>query len=282
MEKIISVNNIQFEYVNDDNSLTVLKDFSVDFNKGDFTAVLGHNGSGKSTLAKLLNGLLKPTKGTVNVLGMETTDETFETEIKRTVGMVFQNPDNQLVATVVDEDVAFGLENIGIPHDEMVKRVDDALAAVGMSEYKKSTPHNLSGGQKQRVAIAGVIAMQPKCIVFDEPTAMLDPKGRKEVMQVIEHLCRDKGISVILITHYMNEAALSDRVIVMNEGKIILDGTPKKVFSNVGTLREAGLDVPQATELSFELQKEDIDLGDGILTVAECIEAMTETLREEI
>lgn len=282
MKKIISVNNIDFEYFNDDNSLTVLKNFSVDFNEGEFTAVLGHNGSGKSTLAKLLNGLLKPTKGTVNILGMKTADEAFDLEIKKTVGMVFQNPDNQLVATVVDEDVAFGLENLGIPHDEMVKRVDDALAAVGMSEFKKSTPHNLSGGQKQRIAIAGVIAMQPKCIVFDEPTAMLDPKGRKEVMQVIEHLCRDKGISVILITHYMNEAAKADRVIVMNEGKIILDGAPKEVFLNVGMLRKAGLDVPQATELSFELKKEGIDLGNGILTVSECVEAMTETLREEI
>lgn len=281
MENIISVKNIQFEYINDDNTLTVLKDFSVDFQKGSFTAVLGHNGSGKSTLAKLLNGLLKPTKGTVNVLGMETTDETFETEIKRMVGMVFQNPDNQLVATVVDEDVAFGLENIGIPHDEMVQRVDDALLAVGMSEFKKSTPHNLSGGQKQRVAIAGVIAMQPKCIVFDEPTAMLDPKGRKEVMNVIEHLCRDKGISVILITHYMNEAALADRVIVMNEGEIILDGAPKEVFSNVEKLRNAGLDVPEATELSFELQKAGIDLGAGILTASECVEALTDVLREE-
>ncbi len=282
MKKIISVNNIDFEYFNDDNSLTVLKNFSVDFNEGEFTAVLGHNGSGKSTLAKLLNGLLKPTKGTVNILGMKTADEAFDLEIKKTVGMVFQNPDNQLVATVVDEDVAFGLENLGIPHDEMVKRVDDALVAVGMSEFKKSTPHNLSGGQKQRIAIAGVIAMQPKCIVFDEPTAMLDPKGRKEVMQVIEHLCRDKGISVILITHYMNEAAKADRVIVMNEGKIILDGAPKEVFLNVGMLREAGLDVPQATELSFELKKEGIDLGNVILTVSECVEAMTETLREEI
>ena len=282
MKKIISVNNIDFEYFNDDNSLTVLKNFSVDFNEGEFTAVLGHNGSGKSTLAKLLNGLLKPTKGTVNILGMKTADEAFDLEIKKTVGMVFQNPDNQLVATVVDEDVAFGLENLGIPHDEMVERVDDALAAVGMSEFKKSTPHNLSGGQKQRIAIAGVIAMQPKCIVFDEPTAMLDPKGRKEVMQVIEHLCRDKCISVILITHYMNEAAKADRVIVMNEGKIILDGAPKEVFLNVGMLREAGLDVPQATELSFELKKEGIDLGNGILTVSECVEAMTETLREEI
>ncbi len=281
MENIISVKNIQFEYINDDNTLTVLKDFSVDFQKGSFTAVLGHNGSGKSTLAKLLNGLLKPTKGTVNVLGMETTDETFETEIKRMVGMVFQNPDNQLVATVVDEDVAFGLENIGVPHDEMVQRVDDALLAVGMSEFKKSTPHNLSGGQKQRVAIAGVIAMQPKCIVFDEPTAMLDPKGRKEVMNVIEHLCRDKGISVILITHYMNEAALADRVIVMNEGEIILDGAPKEVFSNVKMLRNAGLDVPEATELSFELQKAGIDLGAGILTASECVEALTDVLREE-
>lgn len=260
MDTLIDVENVSFEYDTENGGKSVLKDFSVSFGKGEFTAVLGHNGSGKSTLAKLLNGLLKPASGKVTVLGMDTADESHEIDIKRTVGMVFQNPDNQLVATVVDEDVAFGLENLGIKHDEMVKRVDAALSAVGMKEFAKSAPHNLSGGQKQRVAIAGIIAMEPECIVFDEPTAMLDPKGRKEVLSVIKTLCREKGISVILITHYMNEAAMADRIIVMDKGSISLDGKPSEVFKNVDKIRSAGLEVPQSMQFLLELQK----LGFGI------------------
>lgn len=277
----IDVDNITFEYENDDGTTAVIKDLTVGFGEGQFIAVLGHNGSGKSTLAKLLNGMLKPTKGKITVNGMDTADEDLFIEIKRTIGMVFQNPDNQLVATVVDEDVAFGLENLGIEHSEMVKRVDNALKAVGMLEFKNSAPHKLSGGQKQRVAIAGIIAMEPKCIVFDEPTAMLDPRGRKEVMDVILSLCREKGITVILITHYMNEAALADRVLVMNKGKIVLDGTPGDVFSRVLTVKDAGLDVPQPADLAFKLREAGIDLKTDILSADDLVGAVTEILREE-
>lgn len=280
METLINVDNITFEYENDDNSVGVLKDFSVEFKKGQFTAVLGHNGSGKSTLAKLLNGLLLPLSGKVLVDGIDTADDEHAIDVKRTVGMVFQNPDNQLVATVVDEDVAFGLENLGIPHDEMVQRVNTALEAVGMLDFKAKAPHNLSGGQKQRVAIAGIIAMEPKCIVFDEPTAMLDPRGRKEVIEVILKLCREKNITVILITHYMNEAALADRAIVMDKGKIVLDGEPREVFTHVDILKTAGLDVPQPAELAVELKKCGIDLK-NVLTVDECVEAVTKYFSEE-
>ena len=279
METLINVDNITFEYENDDNSVGVLKDFSVEFKKGQFTAVLGHNGSGKSTLAKLLNGLLLPLSGKVLVDGIDTADDEHAIDVKRTVGMVFQNPDNQLVATVVDEDVAFGLENLGIPHDEMIKRVNTALEAVGMLDFKAKAPHNLSGGQKQRVAIAGIIAMEPKCIVFDEPTAMLDPRGRKEVIEVILKLCREKNITVILITHYMNEAALADRAIVMDKGKIVLDGEPREVFTHVDILKTAGLDVPQPAELAVELKKCGIDLK-NVLTVDECVEAVTKYFSE--
>ena len=280
MEKLIKVDNVTFEYENDDCNDVVLKDFSVDFFKGQFTAVLGHNGSGKSTLAKLLNGLLVPKGGAVYVNDIDTSDEQHSIDVKRTVGMVFQNPDNQLVATVVDEDVAFGLENIGITHEEMITRVDEALEAVGMLEFKKKAPHNLSGGQKQRVAIAGIIAMQPECIVFDEPTAMLDPRGRREVLDVILKLCREKNITVILITHYMNEAALADRAIVMDKGNIVLDGKPREVFSNVDILKSAGLDVPQPTELCAELKKSGVDLGFNTLFVDESIEVLTRFLSE--
>ena len=278
----IDVDNVTFEYENDDGTTAVLENLSVGFQEGQFIAVLGHNGSGKSTFAKLLNGMLKPNKGKITVNGMDTANDDLFIDIKRTIGMVFQNPDNQLVATVVDEDVAFGLENLGIPHKEMVKRVDDALKAVGMSEFKSSAPHKLSGGQKQRVAIAGIIAMEPKCIVFDEPTAMLDPKGRKEVMDVIIKLCREKGITVILITHYMNEAALADRVLVMNKGKIVLDGTPSKVFKEVDVLKAAGLDVPQPCDLFFKLKEAGIDLNADILSVDDLVEAVTGVLQEEV
>lgn len=281
MNKFIDVQNITFEYENDDGTTSVIKDLSVDFSEGQFIAVLGHNGSGKSTFAKLLNGMLVPTKGEILVDGMDTSDEQLAIDIKRTVGMVFQNPDNQLVATVVDEDVAFGLENLGVSNSEMVQRVDNALKSVGMLDFKKSAPHNLSGGQKQRVAIAGIIAMEPRCIVFDEPTAMLDPRGRKEVMEVILSLCREKHITVILITHYMNEAALADRVLVMNKGKIVLDGTPAEIFSDVDTVKNAGLDVPQPAELAHMLKGAGIDLGDKILSVEDLVEAVTHVLREE-
>lgn len=278
----IDVDNITFEYESDDGTTSVIKDLTVSFDEGQFIAVLGHNGSGKSTFAKLLNGMLKPNGGKITVNGMDTSDEELFIDIKRTIGMVFQNPDNQLVATVVEEDVAFGLENLGVPHKEMVERVDKALKAVGMSEFKTSAPHKLSGGQKQRVAIAGIIAMEPKCIVFDEPTAMLDPKGRKEVMDVIQRLCREKGITVILITHYMNEAALADRVLVMNKGKIVLDGTPGKVFIEVETLKAAGLDVPQPCDLAFKLREAGIDLKTDVLSVDDLVEAVTVVLQEEI
>ena len=281
MSLLIKVENISFNYENDDGETNVLNDFSIDFSEGQFTAVLGHNGSGKSTLAKLLNGLLLPNKGKVYVNSLDTSDEENSIEIKKTVGMVFQNPDNQLVATVVDEDVAFGLENLGIPHDQMLKRVDDALTAVDMKDFSKSSPHNLSGGQKQRVAIAGIIAMEPKCIVFDEPTAMLDPKGRKEVINVIQKLCNEKKITVILITHYMNEAALADRVVVMDKGKILLDDTPRNVFSNIDILRKAGLDVPQPTEVIYELNKVGMDLPKDTLTVEDCVEALTDAFRRK-
>ncbi len=282
METLINVDNITFEYDSDDGNVEVLKDFSISFETGMFTAVLGHNGSGKSTLAKLLNGLLVPTKGKVLVEGMDTSDEECSINIKRAVGMVFQNPDNQLVATVVDEDVAFGLENLGLPHDEMVKKVDEALASVGMSDFRKSAPHNLSGGQKQRVAIAGVIAMEPKCIVFDEPTAMLDPRGRKEVMDVILRLCREKNITVVLITHYMNEAALADRAVVLDKGQIVLDGKPSDVFMEIDTLKHVGLDVPQPTELCVMLKKSGMDLEKGVLSVEDSVEAITKALSEEV
>lgn len=281
MDKIISVQNVTFEYETEDGMIAVMRDFSLDFEKGSFTAVLGHNGSGKSTLAKLLNGLNKPSKGKVIVSGMNTDDEEHDIDIKRIVGMVFQNPDNQLVSTVVDEDVAFGLENLGVEPNEMRHRVDEALKAVEMYDYKDSSPHKLSGGQKQRIAIAGIIAMEPECIVLDEPTAMLDPRGRQEVMDTIIKLCKEKNITIILITHYMNEAAMADRVVVMDKGKILLDGIPPEVFSQVELLKSVGLDVPQPTELVFELKKAGIDLDGSIITVDECVKALTGALQEE-
>ena len=271
MDSIIKIRDLTYEYENEDRVFSVLKGVSLDLKRGSFVAVLGHNGSGKSTLAKLLNGLNKPTSGTVEVAGMLTTDESHEIDIKKTVGMIFQNPDNQIVASIVEEDVAFGLENIGVPPDEMRDRVDAALKSVGMYEYRKSSPYNLSGGQKQRVAIAGVIAMEPQCIVLDEPTAMLDPQGRKDVISTLINLCREKGITVVLITHYMNEAALADRIVVLNNGKIELDGIPKDVFSHSKRLRELGLDIPQVTELAQKLNAAGINVPSEILTADECV-----------
>jgi len=281
--KIISVQNVKFSYESTDpdnqSLIPVLHGVSLDIHRGEFVAVLGHNGSGKSTLAKHFNCILLPTEGTVLVDGINTKDGEFIYDIRQTVGMVFQNPDNQIVATIVEEDVAFAPENLGIEPDEIRRRVDDALTSVGMYEHRESAPHQLSGGQQQRVAIAGIIAMRPECIVLDEPTAMLDPRGRAEVLSTIRRLNRENGITVILITHYMDEAAQCDRVVVTDSGKIILDGTPKEVFSHVELLKEVGLDVPQVTELTYELKKAGIDLPDGIISVEECADKLEELLK---
>ncbi len=277
MNEIIKFENVGFKYETDDEAAdnVVISDLSLSIEKGSFVAVLGHNGSGKSTLAKLSNAILVPQKGKVTVNGMDTADESNKDSIRRTVGMVFQNPDNQIVATIVEDDVAFGPENLGVDPDEIRKRVDSALKSVGMYEYKDHEPHKLSGGQKQRVAIAGIIAMQTECIVLDEPTAMLDPRGRKEVMKTIKHLNKDMGITVVFITHYMDEAVQADRVIVMDDGTVAFDGKPKEVFRNTDKLKEIGLDVPQVTELSCLLRKDGIDIRADILNEEEFIEAFS-------
>ncbi len=256
-----------------------LDDVEITVNEGEFVAVLGHNGCGKSTLAKHLNGLLLPSGGTVYVGGMDTKQEENYWDIRKAVGMVFQNPDNQIVATVVEEDVAFAPENLGVPSEEIRKRVDEALKTVGMYELRRHAPHLLSGGQKQRVAIAGAIAMEPKCIVFDEPTAMLDPKGRKEVIETILKLKREKGMTVVLITHYMEEAVQADRVVVMHKGKVKLNDVPKKVFSEVRLMKSLGLDVPQVTELCHLLNKTGLSLPTDVLTVQECADALEALLQ---
>ena len=264
MEKIIEFKNVSFKY--EDESENVLKGVSLELFSGQFTCILGHNGSGKSTLAKLMNALLLPTSGKVISFGYDTSDEKNEINVRKNVGMVFQNPDNQIVATIVEDDVAFGPENLGLPREEIRKRVDKALEITDMTAFKKSEPHKLSGGQKQRVAIAGAIAMRTKCIVLDEPTAMLDPKGRREVLAALKKLNKDFGIAVILVTHYMDEAVGADRVIVMNDGKVSLDGTPQEVFKNVEYLRSVGLDVPKPLELAKELEKRGVTIGENILT----------------
>lgn len=269
MDNIIEVKNITFEYENSDQKDTVLKDFSLDIKRGSFTVILGHNGSGKSTLAKLLNGLYKVTDGEILVDGISMSDEKHEIEIKRRVGLVFQNPDNQLVASIVEEDVAFGPENLGHAPDVIRSEVDQALKAVGMYEFRKSTPHRLSGGQKQRVAIAGIIAMKPDCIVLDEPTAMLDPKGRAEIISTIKKLNRENGITIVLITHFMEEAVDADRVIVMDSGKIVADSTPKDIFSNIKLLKEVGLDVPQTTELLYRLKSGGMNITTDVISIEE-------------
>ncbi|MBQ8892978.1 MAG: energy-coupling factor transporter ATPase [Clostridia bacterium] len=280
MSKIIEVSQLNFSYPVDEGMAPAhaLHDVSLEIEEGEFVAILGHNGCGKSTLAKHFNGILKADSGRVTVLGLDASDEKNITEIRRNVGMVFQNPDNQLIATVVDEDVAFALENLGVPYDEMVKRVDEALEMVDMTRYRHHAPHRLSGGQKQRIAIAGILAMAPKCIVLDEPTAMLDPKGRREVMKTITRLNRERGITVILITHYMDEAVQADRVVVMGEGEVILDGTPKEVFQNVGLLHSLSLDVPQTAELMFALRQEDIKVPIAVLTEEDCIAELEKLL----
>lgn len=274
MDNIIEIDNLYYSYEDEDNYSAVIDNLNLNIERGSFTVILGHNGSGKSTLAKLLNGLYKPTSGTVKVNGMLTTDEDKEFEIKKTVGMVFQNPDNQLVASVVEEDVAFGPENLGIAPNEIRERVDYALKSVGMYEHKDSSPSRLSGGQKQRVAIAGVIAMRPQCIVLDEPTAMLDPSGRKEVIDTILKLNQEQGITIVLITHFMNEAEFADRVLVMDNGEILDDGKPTDIFSKVEFLKNCGLDVPQTTELLYELSKNGFDISRGIISAEETAEAI--------
>lgn len=278
-DTFIKFDNVSFAYdPEEEQPIRAVNDFSLDVPEGQFLAILGHNGCGKSTVAKLVNGILVPTKGKVTVAGMDTADEDKTVDIRRNVGMVFQNPDNQIVATIVEDDVAFGPENLGVEPAEIRKAVDAALKAVGMYEFRKREPHRLSGGQKQRVAIAGVIAMNTKCIVMDEPTAMLDPQGRKEVIDTVMKLNKEFGITVILITHFMDEAVKADRVVVMDDGCIALDGTPKQVFRNVEKIKALGLDVPQATELVYRLRKRGIKLPDDILDENECAEAVLRLL----
>lgn len=271
MNKIIEFKNVSFSYSEEEDA--VLENLDLDFYEGQFTCVLGHNGSGKSTMAKLINALYIPTGGNVISYGLDTSDEKNEIPIRRNIGMVFQNPDNQIVATIVEDDVAFGPENLGLPRDEIRQRVDEALKAVNMYEYRSHEPHRLSGGQKQRIAIAGVIAMKTNCIVLDEPTAMLDPKGRKEVIDTLLKLKNEFGISVILVTHFMDEAVKADRVVVMNDGKVCLDGTPAEVFSNASHLASIGLTVPKPLELACQLQKNGVGLKGEPLTATEFVES---------
>ncbi len=281
MENIIEFQNVSFRYESDtDTPLPrVIEGLNFTVHRGEFVAVLGHNGSGKSTLAKLCNAILLPEEGRVLVDGMDTAEESLKYDIRQTVGMVFQNPDNQIVATIVEEDVAFGPENLGVEPQEIRRRVDDALRAVEMYEFREKEPHRLSGGQKQRVAIAGIIAMRPDCIVLDEPTAMLDPRGRAEVLKTIRRLNREQGITIVLITHFMDEAVRAGRVVVMDDGKILMDGTPRAVFSHVAQLKQVGLDVPQAAELADALNREGWGLPEDILTVEECVDALATALK---
>lgn len=277
---IIKTKNVVFEYIRRDEEGNVegitkaVDDVSLDIKQGQFIAILGHNGSGKSTLAKHMNAILNPTEGTVWVDGMDTNEEDKVWDIRQTAGMVFQNPDNQIIGQVVEEDVGFGPENMGIPTKEIWERVEESLRAVGMYQFRKHSPNKLSGGQKQRVSIAGVLAMHPKCIVLDEPTAMLDPSGRKEVIRAIRGLNQVEGVTVILITHYMEEIIHADKVFVMDQGRIAMEGTPKEIFSQVEKLKELRLDVPQVTMLAYELKKQGIALPDGILTTQELIAAL--------
>lgn len=277
---IIKARHVAFDYLRMDEEGQVesrsraVDDVDLDVHEGDFVAILGHNGSGKSTLAKHINAILLPTEGTVFVDGKDTKDESKLWEIRQTAGMVFQNPDNQIIGTIVDEDVGFGPENMGVPQEEIWQRVEQSLKAVGMWEYRSHSPNKLSGGQKQRVAIAGVVAMQPKCIVLDEPTAMLDPNGRREVIRTVQELNRKQHVTVLLITHYMEEVIHADKVIVMDQGKIVMQGTPREIFSHVEELKRFRLDVPQATLVAYELQKAGVPLPDGILSNEELIEAL--------
>lgn len=269
-EYIIKGENVSYKYSESDLVFAV-NNVNLEVKKGEFLAILGRNGSGKSTIAKNFNGLFIPTEGVMLVDNIDTRDEEKIWDIRQNVGMVFQNPDNQMVATVVEEDVAFGLENLGVPSEEIRERVDSALNKVKMLEFKRNAPHLLSGGQKQRVAIAGILAMEPKCIIFDEATSMLDPSGRKEIMDIMKKLNKDLGITIITITHYMNEAAEADRIIVMDKGEIRLQGTPREIFQNVEEIKKMGLDVPQMTELAFELRKEGININKDILSIDEMV-----------
>ena len=282
MSTMLQTEHLSFTYPAEEGvsaSATALEDVSLSIEKGSFVVVLGHNGSGKSTLAKHMNAVLLPSGGTVYVEGMDTKDEALLLEIRRRVGMVFQNPDNQIVANVVEEDVAFAPENLGVPSEEIRQRVDDALAAVGMSEFTRHAPHLLSGGQKQRVAIAGVIAMAPECIVLDEATAMLDPSGRREVLSAIRTLNKERGITVVLITHHMDEAMDADRLIAMNDGRLVMDGTPAEVFTQVDALRAMGLAAPDTVELLYGLRQNGMDVPLDTLTVDDCAAAICKALQ---
>ena len=281
MSTMLQTEHLSFTYPAEEGqtSTVALEDVSLSIERGSFVVVLGHNGSGKSTLAKHMNAVLLPSGGTVYVEGMDTRDEALLLEIRRRVGMVFQNPDNQIVANVVEEYVAFAPENLGVPSEEIRRRVDDALAAVGMSEFTRHAPHLLSGGQKQRVAIAGVIAMAPECIVLDEATAMLDPAGRREVLSAIRTLNQERGITVVLITHHMDEAMDADRLIVMNDGKLVIDGAPAEVFTQVEALRAMGLAAPDTVELLYGLRQGGVDVPLDALTVDECADAICKALR---
>lgn len=278
--KIIKALNLIHEYIRRDEEGNVesvnraVDDVSIDIEEGSFIAVLGHNGSGKSTFAKHLNSILLPTEGTVWVNGMKTEEEANLWKIRQSAGMVFQNPDNQIIATVVEEDVGFGPENLGVPTEEIWKRVEESLNAVGMMEYRNHSPNKLSGGQKQRVAIAGIMAMKPKCIILDEPTAMLDPNGRKEVLRTIRQLNKHENVTIILITHYMDEVIHADKVFVMDHGKVVMEGTPKEIFTQVEKLKHYRLDVPQVTELAYELKQKGLNLPDAILTPEELVKAI--------
>ena len=282
MDSFLKAEGLWFSYINEIEEppvkTEVLKGIDLDIKKGEFVAILGHNGSGKSTLAKCFNAINLPEKGKAYVDGIDTSDESRLLDIRQKVGMVFQNPDNQIVATIVEEDCAFALENMGVEPAEIRRRVDDALKTVGMYDYREHAVHKLSGGQKQRVAIAGIIAMRPECILLDEPTAMLDPSGRAEVMKTIKMLNRELGVTIVLITHYMEEAAQADRVVVIDSGEIMLDGEPKQIFTQVQTLRNLGLDVPQVTEVCFELKKAGVDIPQDIITEEECAQALYELL----
>jgi len=275
MKPIIQVKDVYFDYTNQEGENTVALDgVSLDIYEGEFVVIIGHNGSGKSTLAKHFNALLQPASGDVLVKGMNTRDDEKLWDIRQTAGMVFQNPDNQMVATIVEDDVAFGPENLAVPTEEIRHRVDQALLSVNMSDFAKSAPHFLSGGQKQRIAIAGIIAMRPEIIILDEPTAMLDPSGRKEVMDTIHHLNKNEGITIVHITHFMEEAILADRVVVMEQGKIVLDGPPREVFSHVKMLKKIGLDVPQIVELAYELNNEGWSIPDNPLSIEEMVNVL--------
>lgn len=274
-ENMIECKKVTYQYIkNEDEVKIALNEVNLDVKKGEFLVVLGHNGSGKSTLAKHMNALLLPSGGKVYVDGMDTMDPEELWNIRNKAGMVFQNPDNQLVATIVEEDVAFGPENLGIESSEIRKRVDESLKRVGMYEYRKHAPHLLSGGQKQRIAIAGILAIRPDCIVLDEPTAMLDPSGRKEVIDTIKYINEHYGITIVLITHYMEEAVEADRIVVMDKGKLIMEGTPREIFSKVPKMKEIGLDVPQMTELAYELNESGIDIKTDILTIDEMVNVL--------